>query len=430
MYKKITLAALLGLHLALLANLLFTAWPEMVLWPYLMLHNWKPYQDIAIVHTPILLAELTAFYNIVGVGVTQLKIFTWFYILVTDVLLYWVVKKLFNQTKAVISLAVFITLSLIYQINGMWFDVALIPLAILIYYCLKTKKYLWVGILWAIAFFTKQTAFWFLIPMGIQVLMDTKRDLGKIMLGTVSTSLVIITVLFLMNVLPGFYYWAINFGIFYLPHAPGQVVLPSLRELLAAGFPFAILLPYIFLFKKKIDLALVTWTLFAALGAYPRWELFHLLPAMPFLAILISEVLVFKRNKYVKVLFLLGLAFLLGRFISRNWTRVVRFYEPSVQTLAADIKSLENTKNIYVVNYWDSLYAFSDSFPAIKPWLPTLSWYWNYQDSGAKLVGKLKINPPEVIVVGDIPSADLGLFIDRYYSLEKTEQGIKIYTRN
>ena len=78
-WQKITIIILgiLGIHLFLLTQFKFTAWPEMLLWPYLSIHNLLPYRDIAVAHTPLLIAALSITYKIFGVGILQLKIFTW-----------------------------------------------------------------------------------------------------------------------------------------------------------------------------------------------------------------------------------------------------------------------------------------------------------------------------------------------------------------
>src|SRR3990172_10040097 len=84
-------------HLFLLLTLKFTAWPEMTFWPYLMLKGWFPWRDIAIAHTPLLLVDLTIFYKIFGLGLVQLKVYTWILILATDFLLFWVARRLWDK---------------------------------------------------------------------------------------------------------------------------------------------------------------------------------------------------------------------------------------------------------------------------------------------------------------------------------------------
>src|SRR3989304_5834172 len=115
-------ALLLITHFFLLIYTGFTAWPEMTFWPYLMLKGWLPYKDIAIAHTPILLGDLTIFFKIFGVGLSQLKIYTWILILGTDLLLYWVVSKLWDRKVALVSLLTYIPFQLYFEGNGLWFD--------------------------------------------------------------------------------------------------------------------------------------------------------------------------------------------------------------------------------------------------------------------------------------------------------------------
>ncbi|MEJ2441778.1 MAG: glycosyltransferase family 39 protein, partial [Patescibacteria group bacterium] len=150
-----------------MVKLKFTAWPEMTLWPYLMLKGWLPYRDIAIAHTPLLFIDLIIVYGLFGVGLWQIKIYTWLLILLTDCLLFWIVKKLWKEKVALFSLAFYIPLQLFYEGNGLWFDLALAPIALFVFYLLKKKNYFWAGFSWASAFLTKQTAFWFLVPIGL-----------------------------------------------------------------------------------------------------------------------------------------------------------------------------------------------------------------------------------------------------------------------
>ena len=104
------LGGLVFVHLFLLFNLSFTAWPEMLAWPFFILKGWLPYKDFAMVHTPLLVLDLALFNKIFGVGAAQLKIYSWVLILFTDLTLFYVVKKLWSVKKALSSLLFFIPL--------------------------------------------------------------------------------------------------------------------------------------------------------------------------------------------------------------------------------------------------------------------------------------------------------------------------------
>jgi hypothetical protein len=178
MKKKYLLILILSFHTLLLVYLKFTAWPEMTLWPYLIAKGWLPYKDIAIAHTPTLVVVLSLFFRVFGVNILQLKIFTWVLIVSSDVLFYWVVRKIWNIKIALVSTLSFVLWQLFFDGNGLWFDLALVPISIVSFYLLNQRKYFWAGVAWAIMFFTKQTAVWFLIPIGIEVFMKDSKFLN------------------------------------------------------------------------------------------------------------------------------------------------------------------------------------------------------------------------------------------------------------
>src|SRR3990167_793591 len=131
---KIIFPGLLFIHLLLLVVTRFTAWPEILTWPYLILKGWLPYRDIGIAHTPLLIVTLSLFYKLVGIGLLQLKFVTWVIVAISDILVFRVADKLWGKKTAVLSLLLYIPLQLFYEGNSLWFDLALTPLIISLYY--------------------------------------------------------------------------------------------------------------------------------------------------------------------------------------------------------------------------------------------------------------------------------------------------------
>ena len=396
---KPVIAGFLLVHLFLLVKLKFTAWPEMTLWPYLMLKGWLPYKDIAIAHTPLLFTNLIIVYKLFGVGLWQLKIYTWALILLTDLLLYGIVKKVWNKRIALISLAFYIPLQLFYEGNGLWFDLALAPIALIIFYFLKKKNYSWAGVFWALAFLVKQTAFWFLIPIGLMfVSKKTLEKAKKFVLGVIFVFLPSLLIIWALGILPDFIYWAFKFAIGILPKVSGQISFPTLRQLVIALIPFSILglLPFV-LKNNKERVELSTWVIFGFLGAFPRWGLFHFQPALPFLAIIGG--LVFSRIKRLKsvfssllVAYAMLVLILISRFYTREWGRGDRFFEPDVLRITSYIKEKTRSNDkIYLLNAWDSVYALSDTLPAARPWIPHLAWYMELPGAQEDIVSDLDI---------------------------------------
>jgi len=427
-------------HLLLLVKLGFTAWPEMTFWPYLLLKGWLPYKDIAIAHTPLLLVNLTVFYKIFGLGLLQLKIYTWILIFITDLLLYIVANKLWDKKVALISLIFFIPLQVFYEGNGLWFDLALAFLALLIYYCLEKKKYIWAGIFWTFAFLTKQTAFWFLIPMILMVLKDISgRVIKDVIKGIAIVTVPFLTVILLLNIMPEFWLWAFKFGLTKLPISSGQVQMPTLRQFAVATLPLFLLMIATLRIRKSY--AVLAWGIFASLGFLPRWGLFHFQPALPFwalgFAILISKFRRIKLNE--RLIFSLGLiiiAIIISRQIVREWGRGDRFFEPEVIKIAEYIRQNSNPEEpVYIINTWDSLYTLSQTVPATRPWLPYLAWYLEIPGIQDVIVASLELAPPKLIIEAEFQKEGLGAykaqeianFITNNYRLSDKFEGYLIY---
>lgn len=404
------------IHFILLLNIKFTAWPEMLAWPYLITKGWLPYRDIAIAHTPILLFLLALFDKIVGIGVWQIKIFSWFLILVTDLVVYFVVKKLTNVKTAALALLAYIPMQLFFDGNGIWFDYLVTPLALLSFYFIRKKRWLLAGVFWGLSFFTKQTAFWFL--PGIIFLFWGKNFWYKVKefaIGALIVTAAIFISFGLLGILPKFLYWAFEFGIGILPRSPGQLSFPSVRVALASLFPFSVLLLAILKDWKRY-LPLVLWAVLGIMGVYPRWELFHFQPGLPYLALTLAllTVGVKKSGKMiigVLTLYLICLFVLVGRSLVRSWHQPDRFAEPSVIKTAQRV--LAETKpgdKIFVLNSWDSLYALSDRLPAVKPLVPELPWYLNLPQTESSLVNDLVANPPKLVVMQPYTETGLSSF--------------------
>ena len=309
--KKINifLLFLLLLHLLLLIGLQFTAWPEMTLWPYLVIKGLLPYKDIAIAHNPLLIFILAGYYKIFGLSLVNLKLFAWGLILITDCLIWFISLKLTKSYLfSFLSLIFYILWQPYFEGNGLWFDLALTPLALLIFYLLWRQKFFWAGLVLGISILVKQTAVWFLVPVIWEIWVVSPpslklwrvKEMGKniclLAFGVVTPLIGLIVYLLFTGTLGDFYFWTIKFGIFYLPHASGQVELPTLKQLISLSIPFASILFILIAFilrvikiknqNNRLILILLIWSITASLGVLPRWSNFHFQPALPFLAII------------------------------------------------------------------------------------------------------------------------------------------------
>lgn len=443
---------ILSLHLFFLIFTRFTAWPEMSLWPYLVSKGWLLYKDIGMVHTPILILVLSIFNSLAGFGITQLKIFTWALILLSDLLLYFSVKKLWDKKTALISVLVFIPLNLLYEGNGLWFDLALIPVFVPIFYFLKQKKFTLAGILWIVSFFIKQTSFWILIPIAYSLFKNhyfsfkkSVHDLEYFVIGILISLFTILVTFVIFGIMPDFIFWSVRFGIFHLPKAQGQVFFPSIKTILFNLIPFSVIFLSFILNRKNFNKDLFLWSIFPAFGILPRWELFHFQPALPFLAIFFA---VFINSKALKNKFLIPIKFVLilvlfAQFtfaVLKVWKKEVRFFDDDVKKVVSSIDNLNfDERSIYIVNYWDNIYAFTDTLPSTKHYIPYLAWYINYGNIKNHLISEIKLNLPEAIVRQKYSDSGLASFkideleeiIERYYFLGSSVLGnVDIYLKN
>lgn len=413
MNKKnyILLAGILLVHFLFLMFLKFTAWPEMSLWPYLITKGWLPYSNIAIAHTPLAIFDLAVFYKIFGVGILQLKIFTWSLILLSDILVFIVAKKFWNTKVAFLSLVTYVLWLVIYDGNGFWFDLYMGILAFCSFYFAKNRKWFWTGFFWALAFISKQTTIWFLLPISLEIINvrpaseDSPMKCAWVFIkGVLPVASVFVLSLYFFGIFSDFWDWAVKFGVFILPKAQGQIQLPDLKNLTIALFPFLIFLP-LFLNHKSKFLNLFLWAFAGTMGAFPRFEYFHFLPALSFLAIAVA--LSFteigkKKDLPLKIflgLYLIGSAVLFTKYGIRNLNKETRFYERNVQDTILYVKyNTSPGDNIFVLNYWDNIYALTETVPSTNPWIPQLSWYMEIPGIQEKMVESLKNNPPKLII--------------------------------
>jgi hypothetical protein len=422
--KKVILL-ILGIHFFLLWFLRFTAWPEMILWPYLVNKGLKLYQDIVIIYPPVFLLGLSFLGKVFGVTLINLKIYTWILIIFSDLLVYWVAKSVTKQKLVgIISLVFYVLWQLFFEGNAMWFDLALAPLALGIFYFSFSKKYFFAGLLFGLALTFKQTAIWFFPPMVLTYWLFHKKEnqlIIKFIIGTLVFPFIAVIYLIGNNLWTDFVKWAINFGIFYLPTDPGQIQLPTLKQLLALSIPFAPVFILSFLKEnKKMVLIVIAWSLFASLGVYPRWEYFHFQPAIPFIAIAWGILFFNIKNlpqKNIKmlipvaVIILMGTIYLQSRFYFLNWQKPTRFYDDYILETAKWIKNntVPNEK-IYCLNCWDHLYALSDTLPAVSPLIHTLPWHLEYPGMQEKYVSDLKVNKPRFVLFQPYTESGLGSY--------------------
>jgi hypothetical protein len=381
----------------------------MLLWPYLMNRDWFPYQDIAIIHSPLLPVLLSLITKIIGIGVIQLKVITWLLFTITGTILY-----IFSKSKW--TLFIWLLLLIRYQGNGLWFESLLTPLILLLYIFIDKKKYLISGILMGLSLLTKQTAVYFFFPIIMQFIFNYNfKNIIRFISGVTSILSLALLIVYLYGILPSYYFWTIKFGVLQMPLMSGHNwATPT--QLTIGLFPFSLILIIPFIKKRIKFVEYIIWGIAGIMGAFPRYELFHFQPGLPFVALLIVHGLTQIKQKNIlinisAISYIVIIALIIARSAILTWKAPDRFFEPEINQIITYVKlNTLPTDKIFILNTWDHIYAMSDRLPASRPWIPGLYWYMELPQTQVEVVDSLKKTPPKLVIYKDHDMEGLGSY--------------------
>lgn len=408
----------------------FTYWPEMLNWPFFLESGWLPYRDFAMIHTPILPYSLLIFYKIFSFTPLTLHVFgTLLLCLTTFLAELFVFKETKKVRYALVAGSLFAFLALAMNGNHVWFESLLAPLLLLVFWSLVKKKFILAGLLMGLALMTKQTSA-YLLPAFIFYFIYIKSAKALI-ISFFSTLIVILFFLFLftqLGILQDFWSWGVHF-VFLKPFAASKgdsfILLPSLKQLLILS-PFT-LIP-LFLIRKFTAVYAYIWMLFSILLALPRFDYFHLTPALVFFSIILGQ----RVN-----LIALGVIIICGSLIFvKNWQYSHTFLEPKNLEIANYINKSYKDKTLFVLNDPEQAYFLTEKLPAVTPWVPQLPWYLEHY--GSKLLVDFQKTPPDIIVftpylekavdgLGAYKPEDLLSYLkNNYYQVHEFNSGVLI----
>jgi hypothetical protein len=425
------------MHLFLLLNFKFTVWPEMILFPWLLSHNFELYKNIILPYFPFLPYFLEFSYFLLGYSVTSLKIISFSIFLITDILIFLFSGKLTQK----LNLSVPITLTYIFlQIsllgNGLWLDHFVAPILflsmLLIYTSRKTNSIFIAGILFGLAVLTKQNSIFFALP-ALFLLMKNKdwKKVPYFFAPLVIFLGLLLLFVFYKQTLAEFFEWAVILPLSF-PKQPGFVVLPTLKQSL---FIISMFTPLIFLRKRN----LIFWSLCfacATIFAFSRFEDFHLQVLITFFAIC----LVYLKKEYIFGVLTLSFVLLIltqGQF----WHKEDQFIDPPTFQLANQIK---NYDSVYLlINNLELSYFFADKLPP-KVWATDFPWYFESGNLQQKLIDDLELEKTHYIILGKPLRSDnfninydfgsylppkMRSYIDQNYEFVKEENGLQVWVR-
>ena len=393
--KKILLVLLLGLHLFLLVNLQFTAWPEVLSFPYLMSKGFLLYKDAIHVYPPLLDFVLLIIYKIFGFKLLPLQIFTWLLILINDLLIFSLAKKLSGNFKSsFLVLLAYVLLQPILEGNMLWYDTALVtPLLFSLYFYLVKKNYWFVGIALAVAILIKQTAVVFALVF-VGYLIYQRINIKRVLLPIIISGGLLLIYLTTTNSLIEFFNWCIYYPSVFWSKFPGYVsFLLTKKDYLILAVIFMPLLAFSRSILKE-KLLLIMLFMACLIMVYPRFSYFHLQPALALLVILSSGL---RRGLFIG--YILVVLLLITLPAARNlWGKEARFYSSTEFKQAAYLDAkVKPDERIYLLGPFSSLYVLSDRIPP-KIWTDNFGWYLDIPGVQQNIINSWETNKPQYIL--------------------------------
>lgn len=406
--------ALSLIHIFFLNLLKFTAWPEMISYPYLFLNGFSLYKDFVLPYPPGLIFYLSFFYLGLGLNPLTLKIATWVLIFLTDICLFTILKKITTSK----GLSIFLICSyFIFQSflegNMLWFDYATVFPTILSFLFLtkwvnSRSKFdlFFAGVSLSLSLLLKQIAVIYLglIIVYLIAIKPRKNELSFFFLGLISLLVPFGIYLTFNSSLQPFLNWAFIYPLTEWSRFPGYVQFKLDRGSIYLLGALSLPLLSIFSASKKIFKDHLFWLcgiffLGSILATYPRFSFFHLQAAIAFLVILIAFLIKYSSAKKFVGLGLLTIStvLILNLLLPNSFGGDIRFYEQSDKDISDLIKRFATPNQIILlINIHSNQYSFTKTFPP-KPWLDNFGWYFEIPGVQDSALASWQKNLPEFV---------------------------------
>lgn len=447
-------------HLLILSQLQFTAWPELLSYPYLFANGFSLYKEMVVPYPAGLTWILASIFELFGYKIETLKIATWFLVLWIDFLILFILKKLKIGKIAYLLLAFFIILQPFLDGNMLWFDIVTGPFLLLSFLFsinfarFKKKRDIFLaGIFLGVAILIKQIAAVYLLGFILWYFLFYYQK-GKFLrhLYSFTFGLIIPIGFFLIYLAPSgtvddFWLWSTYYPLTEWSKFPGYVALEvNERSLKILALLFLPLLG-LTLIKKFFEPIMTLTILFLAaaiLAIYPRFSFFHFQPALSFLIILLAQIITLLGRKirlYYFFFIVTCFAFVVY-LLSRQtiFSNDVRFYGSSEKKLVKKIIQ-ENTSNekIFLLGPNSSIYALSNRLPP-KPWVDTFGWYSEVPGVQEWVIEGFLKDPPKTIYrttplsgnwfdLGTYQPQKILAYIKNNYTIKETVDNIEVWVK-
>lgn len=400
---------LITLHFVILINIQFTAWPEMFSYPYLLSNGFKLYQDIALPYQPVLPFILEKLYKFFGYNLSVLQAFTWFVILINDILIFLISIRLIGKKLiSLVPLAVYVLFQPLTEGNMLWFDLATTPfilLGVLLLLFLKNyKNFFWFGFFLSLSFFIKQqTGILYLLLIIYLIFKKKFNEVFYIFAGSIVPIIFVLFYILLNGTLKDYIFWTIEVPLIWYPRFPGYINSPSIQDTIIIALLFTPIILAALKLLKEFDIAFgVTFFLFlgAFTAAFPRFEFFRFQPALILYIVLLVYILPSMKQK-VKILIISAIVLSMALLLKANlhlFGLPTRFYGEREVLVSQKIKQIvEPSDKIFILNEHSLFYVLGGFFPP-KPWVDNYVWYMEIEGIQDKVIEGFKKDPPRLIL--------------------------------
>ena len=458
----LVLTVLTALHLFFLANLRFTAWPEMLSYPYLYNNGFSLYRDMIYPYPPFLTGMLAVWYSCFGYGLGSVKVFTWMLIIISDLLIFGITRRITKSDRfALIAVVIYVFLQPFLGGNMLWFDLAIVPFVLAgTYFAIRSfeKDSRWtdfalVGYFLIVSSLVKQTAGFFFIIYLVYAFFATKdrRKYIYTFLAPLTLGLVLLAKLIATDLFVHFFNWILWFPMTSWSSFPGYVQMGlTQREFAKLVFLLAPVIAGLVAYRKIVlrDKNVILLTMFLAgslIAVYPRFSFFHFQLALALVAIMYGILASYsKSTRRVVILYtvvLLLFVFVQVSSIKQDWNKEARFYDENDMRLASQIKEIvPEAETVFLLGVHSGHYVYSDRLPP-KPWTDNFGWYLEIPGLQDKIIKSWESDPPYAVVwsepsegdwydLGVYQPTDITKWIIKNYNMEgELEKGVTIWLK-
>ena len=440
---KLLFIPIIIFHLFLLINTTFTLWPEMVVYPYLLNNSFVLYKDIINPYPPAFTLFLALFSKVFGYLPTAFQILTWTIILTIDFLVLTISFKIYKSLyKALLALSFFVFLSILFGINGLWHDLVQTPfiLASMFYFYNFTQKkntytlfFCFLFLCFAIAI--KQQALWLALGYFLILFFYLKKGISfnyrQVLISfSPFLFLIIFHLLYAVkeNILSDFFKWVIYFPFISQSKQIGYLLIPTARQFVIV-LSLGVLLTLSFINSKGKSKTLFFLTPFLLLFAYPRFDLFHLIPFLAISSILSVNLKPRLKSSKANLALLTSLfviSFATAQNLKNNWQYHIRFFEQDILAASSFMTKITQKNDIvYIQNGPDQIFPLSSTLPP-KPWADEFPWYLETGTLQQTIVNSIKEQKPKYVVskpyeegkrfdLGSYKPEKIAKFVDQNY---------------